>query len=181
MEAVSPPPSRWLLGIALVLPVALIVGVLVAAAVVRSQRPGPLPLAAIPAPAADSPDCARLLAALPQELDGDADERVHRRQLPVPAPSGAATWGEPPVVLRCGLGKPAALTATSRLLAVSGVQFLALPAPQVPGTEAGSWVAVDRPVYVMVTLPSEAGSGPLQQLAGVIAQTLPGRAVDVPR
>ncbi|MGH3907773.1 MAG: DUF3515 domain-containing protein [Pseudonocardiaceae bacterium] len=186
LEAARPPsPSRWLLGIALTLPVALIVGVLVAAAVVRSQRPGPLPLATVAAPAADSPDCARLLAALPQELDGDGDQSMHRRQVAAPAPAsapaGTAAWGEPPVVLRCGLGRPGALTVTSRLLDVSGVQFLALPASEVPDTGAGSWVAVDRPVYVVVTLPPEAGSGPLQQIAGVISQTLPGRAVDVPR
>ncbi|MGH3910784.1 MAG: DUF3515 domain-containing protein, partial [Pseudonocardiaceae bacterium] len=187
LEAAPPPaPSRWLLGIALALPAALIVGVLVTAAVIRSQHPGPLPLATIAAPAADSADCVHLLAALPQELDGDGDQSVHRRQVAAlapaaQAPAGAAAWGEPPVVLRCGLGRPAALMATSRLLDVSGVQFLPLPPLGNPGTGAGSWVAVDRPVYVVVTLPPEAGSGPLQQIAGVISQTLPGGAVDVPR
>ncbi|MCA1677003.1 MAG: DUF3515 domain-containing protein, partial [Actinobacteria bacterium] len=109
MTADTPPPApRWLLGIALVLPIALIVGVLLAAAEVRGQRPAPLPLAAVPAPGADSPDCARLLAALPQDLEGVANESVPRRELAAPVPSGAAAWGEPPVVLRCGLGRPAA-------------------------------------------------------------------------
>ncbi|MGH4013521.1 MAG: DUF3515 domain-containing protein [Pseudonocardiaceae bacterium] len=167
---------RWILGIALALPVVLILGVLVAAAVVRGQRPGPLLLVAtVPAPEADSDECARLLAALPPRLEGAGD----RRELAAPAPSGMAAWGAPPVVLHCGIGRPADLTATSRLLDVSGVRFLGPPGLSIPytGTDTGSssWVAVDRPVYLVVTLPPQAGSGPLQQAAEVIAQTLARR------
>jgi hypothetical protein len=80
------------------------------------------------------------------------------------------------VVLRCGLDRPAELTASSRLLGVSGVQFLEIPKPG-----ASTWVAVDRPVYVVVDLPPTSGSGPLQQLATVIARTLPQRNLDIPR
>jgi hypothetical protein len=167
---------RWLLGIALALPVALVVGVLVVAAQLRSQPQSPVSLAGAPAPAADSADCTRLLAALPEKLDGGEQGTLQRRRLAAPAPAGAAAWGEPPVVLRCGLGRPADLTATSRLLAVSGVQFLELPSP---GTS--TWVAVDRPVYIVVDLPTDIGSGPLQQVATVIADTLPQRNVNIPR
>jgi hypothetical protein len=167
---------RWLLGIALALPVALVVGVLVVAALVRGQPQDPVRLAVVPAPAAGSTDCARLLAALPEKLDGGMQDALERRQLASPAPAGAAAWGEPPVVLRCGLDRPADLTATSRLLAVSGVQLLELPNP---GTS--TWVVVDRPVYVVVDLPPVTGSGPLQQIATVITNTLPRRDVDVPR
>ena len=166
---------RWLLGIALALPMVLVVGVLIAAAVIRDQaraQPGPLPLAGVPAPAAGSADCAHLLSALPDELDGD----LARRRLATPAPSGAAAWGDPPVVLRCGVGRPAELTVTARLLDVSGVQFLQLSAA---GTS--SWLVVDRPVYVVVTMPADAGSGPLQQLAEVITDTLPPREPDLLR
>ncbi|MGH3886200.1 MAG: DUF3515 domain-containing protein, partial [Pseudonocardiaceae bacterium] len=80
------------------------------------------------------------------------------------------------VVLRCGLDRPADLTATSRLLAISGVQFLELPRP---GTN--TWVAVDRPVYIVVDLPAGTGSGALQQVATVIADTLPQRDVNISR
>lgn len=166
---------RWPLGIALVLAVALVVGVLIAAALVRDQPLDPLGLAVVPAPSAQSMDCARLLAALPESLDGGDTGALQRRNLAAPAPAGAASWGEPPVVLRCGLGRPAELTATSRLLDVSGVQFLELA-----GLGTSTWVAVDRPVYVVVALPPASGSGPLQQIAAVIAKTLPRREVDVP-
>ncbi|MGH3978634.1 MAG: DUF3515 domain-containing protein, partial [Pseudonocardiaceae bacterium] len=79
-----------------------------------------------------------------------------------------AAWGQPPTVLRCGLGRPAELTASSRLLAVSGVQFL-----EIPGPGATRWVVVDRPVYVAVTLPDGVGSAPLQQVATAVRGTLP--------
>ena len=167
---------RWLLGIALALPVALVVGVLVVAAQVRGRPQGLVGLAGVPAPAAGSADCTRLLAALPEELDGGEQGILQRRQLAAPAPAGAAAWGEPPVVLRCGLDRPADLTASSRLLAISGVQFFPLPSP---GTR--TWVAVDRPVYVVVDLPSVTGSGALQQVATVIADTLAQRDVNVSR
>jgi hypothetical protein len=165
---------RWPLGIALALAVALVVGVLIAAEMVRNQPPGPLGLAVVPAPSANSTACARLLAALPQTLDGGDAGPLQRRSLASPAPAGAAGWGEPPVVLRCGLDRPVELTATSRLLDVSGVQLLELA-----GRGTSTWVVVDRPVYVVVALPPTSGSGPLQQLIAVIANTLPRRDVEV--
>jgi hypothetical protein len=166
----------WPLGIALALATALVVGVLVAAAIVRGHALDPLGLAVVPAPSAGSADCARLVAALPEKLDGGEFGALGRRQLVAPAPAGVAGWGEPPVVLRCGLDRPAELTATSRLLDVSGVQFL-----EVINPGASTWVAVDRPVYVVVTLQPMSGSGPLQQIATVIAMTLPRREVDLRR
>ncbi|MGH3899234.1 MAG: DUF3515 domain-containing protein [Pseudonocardiaceae bacterium] len=167
---------RWLLGIALTLPVALVVGVLIVAAQVRGRPQDPVGLAGVPAPAAESADCMRLQAALPEKLDRGEQGALQRRQLAVPAPAGAAAWGEPPVVLRCGLDRPTDLTTTSRLLAISGVQFFTLPSP---GTS--TWVAVDRPVYIVVDLPPGTGSGALQQVATVIADTLPQRDVIISR
>jgi Protein of unknown function (DUF3515) len=189
-----PRVPRGPLGIALALAVALVVGVLIAAAVVRNQTvgnqtvlnqtglnqtgrneaPGPLRLAALPAPSATSADCARLLGALPATLDRGRMGDLPRRQLAAPPPAGVAGWGQPPVVLWCGLARPAELTATSRLLDISGVQFLEVPTPG-----ASTWVTVDRPVYVAVALPPTSGSGPLQQIATVIGNTLPQRDVDV--
>jgi hypothetical protein len=162
---------RWPLGVALALVLALIVGVLIASSMVRNQALGPLGLAVVPAPAAGSADCARLLAALPRTLGGAETARhgvgaLERRSL--------AGWGEPPVVLRCGLDRPADLTATSRLLAVSGVQFL-----KIPNGGMSTWVAVDRPVYVAVALPPGSGSGPLQQIAAVISRVLPAQQVSI--
>jgi hypothetical protein len=79
------------------------------------------------------------------------------------------------VVLRCGLGRPSELTATSQLLTISGVQFL-----EIPSTGMSTWVAVDRSVYIAVALPPNSGSGALQQIATVIKHTLPQGDVPVP-
>lgn len=165
---------RPALAAAVALPVLLVVAVVVAAGVVRSRDE---PLALGPAPAADagSADCGRLLAALPDELDGGDTGGLGRRALVAPAPPGTAAWGDAPVVLRCGVDRPAELTATSRLLDVDGVQFLELPGPG-----ASSWVAVDRPVYVVLTLPEGTGSGPLQDVAAVVRDVLAAQPVDAP-
>lgn len=165
---------RWVIAVAFGLPSILVIGVVIAAVVLRDQDQGPLGLPPVPAPAARSADCARLLATLPDEVDGGDAGELDRRAIASPAPPGTAAWGQPPVVLRCGLGRPAELTATSRLLEVSGVQFL-----QIPGSSSGTWVAVDRPVYVAVTLPDSVGSGPLQQVADAARETLPRQPVEM--
>lgn len=174
MSSSAPTPAtgpRWLLGVALGLPVALVVGILIAAAALRGHDPGALALPPVPAPEADSTACQRLLAALPDSID---EGELTRRQLRQPEPRATAAWGRPPVVLRCGLARPAELTRTSRLLVINGVQFL-----KIPGRGATTWVAVDRPVYIAVTLPEGSGSGALQEIADAVRQTLPRRPVDV--
>lgn len=168
--------GRWPLGMALALALTLVVGVLITASLVRNQPLEPLGLAVVPAPSADSADCARLLAALPEKLAAAETTTLERRQLRPPVPAGAAGWGEPPVVLRCGLDRPADLTATSRLLAVSGVHFL-----EIPGGGTSTWVAVDRSVYVAVALPPNSGSGPLQEIATVISRALSEQEVNTRR
>ena len=42
-----------------------------------------------------------------------------------------------------------------------------------------TYVAVDRPVYVVLTEPTDVGSGPLQAVADVVRQTLPATEVAV--
>ncbi len=163
---------RWVLATAIGLPTILVIAVIVAATVLRNQEPGPLALTPVPAPEARSASCDRLLAALPEELDGGEGGALDRRAITAPAPAGTAAWGDPAVVLRCGLDRPVELTATSRLLEISGVRFLELTGPA-----ASTWVVVDRPVYIAVTLPASVGSGPLQQIAATVRETLPRRDV----
>lgn len=137
-------------------------------------RTGPLVLPPVPAPAAGSPDCTRLLAALPGSMRSGTDTLTHRELL-APAPVGAAAWGSPrsdPVVLRCGLDRPAELTPTAELLDVSGVRWL-----RIPGDSDITWLAVDRAVYVALTEPSAAGTGPLQDVSATIRTVLPPQPV----
>jgi Protein of unknown function (DUF3515) len=184
-------PPRLVLAVAVVLPLLLALAAAVVALVAGDGQgtgtgPGeeavppaaaagmPLALPAVAAPAAGSPQCAALLTALPQHLPSGSD-RLDRRPLAEPAPPGAAAWGvTTTVVLRCGLDKPAELIPTAALLEVSGVQWLRLRGPDSTST----WVAVDRPVYVALTLSDDSGTGPLQDVSEVIRSTLDERPVE---
>ena len=137
---------------------------------------GPLALVPVDAPDASGPECTALLAALPAELPAElpaAGGVLPPRPLADPAPAGTRAWAAAPrpAVLRCGLTRPAELTPTSTLLEVNGVRWLRLD-DGVPDAVIVSYVAVDRPVYVVLTTPTAAGSGPLQAVADVLRQTM---------
>lgn len=140
----------------------------------QEQREGPLAIPPVPASEADGPECARVLDALPRELIINGSP-VPRRELAQPAPSATAAWGDAhhdPVTVRCGMDAPAELTRTSGLVTISGVDWL-----EITEGDKTSWLAVDRPVYVALTVPQGSGSGPVQDLAGVLDETLPKQPV----
>ena len=68
------------------------------------------------APVPADPACPAIVAALPDRIAGQA-----RRDT---AAAGAAAWGDPAIVLRCGVAMPAAYTPTSQLLDVDGIAWL---------------------------------------------------------
>jgi hypothetical protein len=131
---------------------------------------GPLALVGVDAPDAGNPACTSLVDALPAELPSKGTT-LKRQPLAEPAPPAAAAWagdrGEP-VVLRCGLAKPAELQPTASLKEISAVNWL-----PIEGAGAWTWYTVDRPVYVAVTIPGDAGTGVIQELSDTIAKTLP--------
>ncbi|OBI71252.1 DUF3515 domain-containing protein, partial [Mycobacterium sp. E740] len=120
-------------------------------------------------------------AALPDKL-GD----LARAQLAEPAPQGAAAWraggDAEPVVLRCGVDRPAEFVVGTPLQGVDDVQWFRvgeagsdeLPAEQ----QRSTWFAVDRGVYVALTMPPGSGPTAIQQLSAVIAKSLPAKPVD---
>lgn len=178
-----------MLGVALALPVLLVVGVLVASQVLGRQTDpdpdtGPLALAAVPVPAAASADCSRLLSGLPQEIN-TGDGLLPRRVLAAPAPAGTVAWGgeqqasgrpeDQPVVLRCGLPAPPELGPTAPLLDVDGVDWL-----RIPGTGTTTWVTADRAIFVGLTLPDGIGSGAIQDVSRGIKITLVSRDTEPP-
>jgi hypothetical protein len=160
-------PPRAMLIVALVPGVGAL-GVVLAIAVTRHPSSQPVAIAAVPAPEAQGTACRTLLAALPQQL-GD-----YRRAPTVqPAPAGTAAWraggdGEP-VVLRCGLDRPSDFVTGSPIQLVDRVQWFKETDPHSAGRSARStWYAVDRPVYVALTLPPGSGPTPIQQLSDLI-------------
>ena len=42
-----------------------------------------------------------------------------------------------------------------------------------PDTDRSTWVCVDRPVYVALTLPTGSGPTPIQTMSDLIARTMP--------
>ncbi|GHF14382.1 hypothetical protein GCM10017786_55100 [Amycolatopsis deserti] len=163
-------PPRALLVAAAVLVVVLAAGVAVIGLVMRGSgdEAGPLALVPVDAPQAGSAECARLIPAMPAQLDSKGTA-LPRRTIAEPAPEATIAWGSPDsIVLRCGLGKPPELTPTSQLRVVSGVQWL-----PVEGPGSSTWYVVDRAVYVALTVPDSAGTGPLQQISDTVAATLP--------
>lgn len=159
-------PPRAVLIAALVLAVGAI-GVVLAIAAMRHKSEQPVAIAAVPAPQAAEPACRALLQTLPQRL-GDY-RRVPAVQ---PAPEGTAAWrrghNDEPVVLRCGLDRPADFVKGSPIQVVDRVQWF-----QVGADDRSTWYTVDRPVYVALTLPPGSGPAPIQQLSDLIDRSMP--------
>jgi hypothetical protein len=193
-------PPKAVLIVALVVAVGAVVAVLAVAAV-RQRQPAPEPIAisTVPAPRAESPECGALIGALPDQL-GD----YQRAPVVEPTPPGTAAWqsdaGGEALILRCGLDRPAEFVVGAPLQMVDAVQWFRVgeTAAGAPGagetgaagpatgeTAAGegaagrsTWFAVDRPVYVALTLPAGSGPTPIQRLSAAIAETLPEQPID---
>ncbi|BBY79266.1 DUF3515 domain-containing protein [Mycolicibacterium pulveris] len=166
-------PPRALLIAAVVVAVGAAIAILVIAAVRKTPAEQQVVgIVAVPAPQAESADCNALTAALPDKL-GDFD----RARVAEPAPAGAAAWRTDPereaIILRCGLERPADFVVGAPLQVVDAVNWF-----HVPEQGRGTWYAVDRPVYIALTLPQDSGPTPIQQISDVIAKTLPAKPID---
>ncbi|WP_167103901.1 DUF3515 domain-containing protein [Mycobacterium sp. DL592] len=169
---ISDGPPRAVLIAALVVAV-IAIGAVLAIAATRSAPTQPVAIASVPAPRADSADCHALIDVLPARL-GDAD----RAAAMAPAPAGTAAWragadGDA-VILRCGIDRPAEFVVGSPIQMVNQVQWFRLDDS---ATDRSTWVSVDRPVYVALTLPSGSGPTPIQAVSDLIARTLPAVAI----
>ena len=166
-------PPRAVLIAAIVVAVGAIIAILVVAAT-REATPAPQPvaIAAAPAPKAQDAACQRLMTALPDTL-GD----YHRAVAVAPVPAGAAAWqagaGEDPVIVRCGLERPDDFVTSSPLQGVDDVEWF-----RIAGDGRTTWVAVDRPVYVALTLPDGSGPEPIQLISRALSQTMPATPLD---
>lgn len=163
---------------AIALPVALLFGVIFAAVSVsgNSTRP-PEALGPVDAPDAAGADCAALVDQLPEAL-GD----YRRAELVDPAPVGALAWApeddiSEPVVLRCGLPRPQGFDVASALQVINGVQWFEVSGAD-SGLDSSTWYAVDRSVYVALTVPSGSGPTPIQDASNAISASLTQTALD---
>lgn len=168
-----------LIAAAVALPLMVLAGVIVFAVLAtRSPALEPVVLGAAEAPEAESEQCTELIAAVPEDL---AD--LTRAEIVEPVPAGTAAWQDPddpdadPVVLRCGLDRPHEFVQNSRLESISNVEWLEVDGTD-DGLESSTWTAVDRGVYIALTLPTGSGTGPIQVMSKTIADTLPVQELD---
>jgi Protein of unknown function (DUF3515) len=173
MPDIEAGPPRAALIAALVVAIGTI-GVILAIAATRDHT-APVVVAAVPAPQAQDPACQKLTEALPQRLGG-----YTRAQLAQPAPAGAAAWqpagAGDPVILRCGLDRPADFVVGSPIQVVDRVQWF-----EVSQDQRSTWYTVDRAVYLALTLPQGSGPTPIQQLSELIDRIMPARPIDPSR
>ena len=153
--------------------VCAVIGILVVAALHRkTPEQRPVAIVAIPAPQADGQACQALLKALPDQLDD-----YRRAAVAQPAPAGAAAWRRDadgdPVILRCGLDRPADFVAGAPVQMVDDVAWF-----RIADTGRTTWIAVDRPVYVALTRPDGSGPTPIQLISTAVAKAMPAAAVN---
>jgi len=168
----GPPVPRAVLVAAVIVPLLMLAVVLVLVRDLgdeasRTAATEPVSAVGVPSPDAESAECRDLVAALPESL-GEAG----RVALTEPAPPGTAAYRLPdaePVIVRCGLPAPPTFTVGAALQEVNGVQWFNEPDPD-PSVTSSTWVAVDRPRYVAVTLPQAAGTGPIQDLSDALTE-----------
>ncbi len=107
--------------------------------------------------------CPALMSTLPLELAGEPSRRVDS-DTPY-----AYAWGDPPIVLICGVDRPAGFVVGVSALQINGVQWYV----DTSDPDSTVWTTVDRPVYVEITLPAEVDSAPVTALTPEIAAALP--------
>jgi hypothetical protein len=157
-------------------PVVLIVGLALGHAnehhhPATSTSPGALPpvtVAAPPSKAAAIAPCTKVLTMLPTSLDGLQSRPAFSTS------SLVVAWGDPAVVLRCGVNRPAGLVPGSDAFTtgVDGVLFWVVHAK-----DSTVFTVIDRAVYVEVTVPSTYAGGPLAPIADAVRSALPAVCV----
>ena len=131
----------------------------------RADLP-PLPVDVPPVSPEAEANCPGLMELMPLELAGEQSR-------PVQSDSPFAyAWGEPPIVLVCGVDPPAGFVAGVGLIQIEGVQWYV----DTDDPDTTVWTAVDRSVYLQISLPSSVDSAPVTELAAEIAAALPYRA-----
>jgi hypothetical protein len=115
-------------------------------------------------PEADA-SCPALMSTLPLELTGEPSRRV-KSDTPY-----AYAWGDPAIVLVCGVDPPAGFVVGASAIQINGVQWYV----DTDDPDTTVWTTVDRPVYVRISLPSSVDSAPVTALTTQIAAALPYR------
>jgi hypothetical protein len=118
--------------------------------------------------------CSRLLDALPSDLDAPGGALSRRKTSP--ESTRAAAWGDPPLILRCGVRRPRGYQPGAQTVGVNGLDWF-----QHVGSRRVSWTLVKRTVRVQLRIPKsyESQGGFLVQIGRVAKQVVPARSPTV--
>lgn len=72
------------------------------------------------------------------------------------------------MILRCGIDRPLEFVVGAPIQQVDDVAWF-----RIADTGRTTWVAVDRPVFVALTLPDGSGPSPIQLVSTAVAQAMP--------
>jgi hypothetical protein len=101
-------------------------------------------------PGDDAAACERLVDALPRTL-----AEQERREVDDADAATAAAWGDPPIMLRCGVGEPASFDAISSCQITNGVAWY-IPDEQITGSAVDvTMTTIGREPDVEVAIPAD--------------------------
>jgi hypothetical protein len=120
-----------------------------------------------PDPPVGAAACAELMSALPTSLVGQQSRPTD------PTSDLTSAWGDPAITLRCGVADPDALTPTSQLISIDGVDWF----PE-ELTDGYVFTTYDRVTNVEVTVPDDYSpeADAVTLLSGVVKRTVPRSA-----
>lgn len=128
---------------------------------------GALPVTAptdVPPPVLQT--CADLVGAVPESVAGQD------RRATDPESALTVAWGDPAIVLRCGVPRPATLKPSSQLVSVNGVDWFAEEL-----TGGYLFTTYGRQAFVEVSVPAEYAPevGPITEVGAAVTETVPAR------
>ncbi|MGB3304112.1 DUF3515 domain-containing protein [Gordonia sp. (in: high G+C Gram-positive bacteria)] len=168
----EPKLSPALIATLVAVPTMVIIGFLVYAAMNFSSAPDEekaAPVESYGTVQADVAKCTEFIKVLPTTL-GDYSERT--------IDGTTVRWdkpGEQPVVLRCGVTRPAGLAPTSSLQVINPIQWFMTDSVE---GEGQAYVSVDHRPYVAMWVPVGAGNAPITDVSALIDQHLPRAPLD---
>ena len=109
--------------------------------------------------------CPALMRSLPLELVDEPSRRVDSDS------PFAYAWGDPPVVLVCGVDRPAGYVVGVGTIVINDVEWFV----DTSDPDTVVWTTVDRPVHVQVRVPASTDSASVTALTPLISAALPYR------
>jgi hypothetical protein len=100
---------------------------------------------------------------LPLELAGESSRLVDSDSL------FAYAWGDPPVVLICGVDPPAGYVVGASAIAINGVEWFV----DTSDPDTVVWTTVDRNVPVEMRVPASSDSALVTAASSIIATAIP--------